>query len=108
MAKELRFSFDGKDYTLAFTRNTVKMMEANGFNAEELKSKPNLNIERLFAGAFLANHKHIQQNVIDKIFQKLPDKEKLLAKLIEMYNEPVEALFAEPDEGNAVSWTATF
>ena len=108
MAKELTFTFEGNNYTLAFTRNTVKIMEANGFNAEELRAKPNLSIERLFAGAFLAHHKHTKQEVIDKIFKQLPQKDVLLTKLFEMYNEPMEALFAEPDEGNAVSWTATF
>lgn len=108
MAKQIIFTHEGKEYTLAFTRNTVKLMEANGFNAEELRAKPNLNIEKLFAGAFLAHHKYVKQDVIDRIFASLPNKDELLRKLVEMYSEPMEALFAEPDEGNAVSWTATF
>lgn len=108
MAKQIVFTHEGKEYTLAFTRSTVKIMEANGFNAEELRAKPNLNIEKLFAGAFLANHNRVKQDVINRIFASLPNKDELLAKLVEMYNEPMEALFAEPDEGNAVSWTATF
>lgn len=108
MAKQIVFDFEGKEYTLAYTRNTVKLMEANGFNAEELKAKPNLNVEALFNGAFLAHHKHTNAETKERIFRVLPNKDELLAKLVEMYNEPMEALFAEPDEGNAVSWTATF
>ena len=53
-------------------------------------------------------HSDSLQDIIDKIFKALPEKDKLLNKLIEMYNEPMESLFAEPDEGNAVSWKATF
>lgn len=108
MAKQLVFTFEGKEYTLAYTRNTVKQMEVGGFNVEELKAKPNLNVEALFKGAFLANHKHTTNEVKERIFRALPNKDELLNKLVEMYNEPLEALFAEPDEGNAVSWTATF
>lgn len=108
MSKQIVFTFEGKEYTLAYNRNAVKLMEANGFNAEELRAKPNLQIERLFAGSFIAHHKYVKQDVIDKIFKALPEKDKLLNKLIEMYNEPMESLFAEPDEGNAVSWKATF
>lgn len=108
MAKQLVFTCDGKEYTLAFTRNTVKLMEANGFNVDELRAKPNTQVEKLFAGAFLAHHKHTKPDVIDGIFKKMGNKDELLVKLVEMYNEPLEALFAEPDEGNAVSWTATF
>lgn len=108
MAKQIVFTHEGKEYTLAFTRSTVKIMEANGFNAEELRAKPNLNIEKLFAGAFLANHKYVKQDVINRIYTSLTNKDELLSKLVEMYSEPMEALLAEPDEGNAVSWTATF
>ena len=35
MAKQLTFSYNGKDYVLEFTRNTVRQMESGGFIADD-------------------------------------------------------------------------
>ena len=63
----------------------------------------------LFAGAFLANHRFVKQDVIDAIFAKMTNKEELIGKLAEMYNEPIMALVEEPDEAEGnVNWTASW
>ena len=36
MAKQLTFSYNGKDYVLEFTRNTVRQMESGGFIADDI------------------------------------------------------------------------
>ena len=81
MAKQIIFSYEGKDYTLEYTRRTIQQMEAEGFVAED----------------------------IDKIFAGMPDKESLIGKLAEMYNEPIMSLMDEPDEktGN-VEWVTSW
>lgn len=109
MAKQLIFNFEDKEYTLEFNRRTVVQMEKNGFIASEITEKPMSTLPALFAGAFLANHKFVKQDVIDKIYSKLTKKEDLIGKLAEMYNEPIMALVEEPedDKGN-VNWTATW
>lgn len=109
MSKQLNFSFEGKDYSLEFTRRTVSQMEKNGFIASEITDKPMSTLPALFAGAFLANHRFAKTEVIDDIFSKLTKKEELIGKLAEMYNEPIMALVSEPEEdkGN-VDWTATW
>ena len=51
----------------------------------------------------------MKQEVIDKIFAAMPDKETLIGKLSEMYNEPIMSLLDEPDEktGN-VEWVTSW
>lgn len=109
MAKQLNFTFEDKEYTLEFTRRTVSEMEKKDFVASEITDKPMTTLPALFAGAFLAHHRFVKQETIDKIFSKLTKKEDLIGKLAEMYNEPIMALVEEPDEdeGN-VNWTATW
>lgn len=109
MAKQLIFEFDGKEYTLEYTRRTVAEMEKKGFIASDITDKPMTTLPALFAGAFLAHHRFVKEDVINDIYSKLTKKEDLIGKLAEMYNEPIMALVEEPEEdvGN-VNWTATW
>ena len=109
MAKQLTFTYDGKDYTLEFTRRTVAEMEKKGFIASDITDKPMTTLPALFAGAFLAHHRFVKEDIINDIYSKLTHKEELIGKLAEMYNEPILALVEEPEkaEGN-LDWTATW
>lgn len=109
MAKQLNFIYEGKDYTLEFTRRTVAEMEKKGFIASDITEKPMTTLPALFAGAFLAHHRFVKEDVINDIYSKLTKKEDLIGKLAEMYNEPILALVEEPEkaEGN-LDWTATW
>lgn len=109
MAKQLIFTYEGKEYTLEFTRRTIAEMEKKGFIAEDVESKPITTLPALFEGAFLAHHRFEKKEVIDNIFAKMTNKEKLIGKLAEMYNEPIVALLEEPEDGEGnVDWTATW
>lgn len=109
MNKQLTFTFEGKEFILEFTRRSVEMMERNGFVASEVRDKPMSTLPALFAGAFLAHHRFVKQDVIDRIYEKMTNKQELIGKLAEMYNEPINALVNDPeeDEGN-VNWTASW
>lgn len=109
MAKQLKFTYKDKDYVLEFTRRTVTQMEKNGFVANDVENKPMTVLPTLFAGAFLAHHRFEKKEVIEEIFSKMTNKEDLIGKLAEMYNEPILALVEDPeeDEGN-VNWTASW
>ena len=109
MAKQLTFTYEGKDYTLEFTRRTVAEMEKKGFIASDITEKPMTTLPALFAGAFLAHHRFVKEDIINDIYSKLTKKEDLIGKLAEMYNEPILALVEEPEkaEGN-LDWTATW
>lgn len=66
-------------------------------------------LPELFAGAFLAHHRFLKREVIDEIYSKMTNKEALIGKLAEMYNEPILTLMEEPEENEGnVSWTASF
>lgn len=109
MAKQLIFTYEGKEYTLEFTRKTVSEMERRGFIAAEVETKPMSTLPALFRGAFLAHHRSTKDNVIDAIFEKMTNKGDLIGKLAEMYNEPIMALVEEPEESKGnLEWTASW
>ena len=109
MAKQIRFEYDGKEYTLEFTRKSIETMERQGFVASDIADKPMTTLPALFAGAFLAHHRYVKKELVDEIYSKMTNKQDLLSKLAEMYNEPIQALMEEPEdaEGN-VKWEASF
>jgi len=103
MAKKIILTDEnGTAYTLEYTRNTIKQMEATGFTISGLSEKPVTAYPALFAGAFLAHHKYVKPDVIDKMFVRIGKKEELISTLIEMYSEPIVALISdsEGDEKN--------
>ncbi|MGN0558376.1 MAG: DUF5055 domain-containing protein [Acutalibacteraceae bacterium] len=105
MAKTIEIEFEGVNYTLEFTRRSVDIMERRGFKISDIGSKPVSTLPQLFAGAFLAHHRFIKQDVIDKIFAKLKSKDELIGMLAEMYNEPIEAMMNEPQEADeSLDW----
>ena len=109
MAKQIVFSYDGKDYTLEFTRRTIKQMEDEGFVAKDIDDRPMTLLPALFAGAFKAHHRFVKQDVIDEIYANMPNKDKLIEKLAEMYNEPIMSLMTEPeDSAKNVEWMASW
>lgn len=106
--KQITFTFEDKEYTLEFTKNTVRQMERRGFVAEDMATKPMTVIPDLFAGAFLSKHPQLKREKIDKIFEAMGDKQRLIRALTDMYAETIEGLIDEVDEGNAMSWTPNF
>ena len=111
MAKTICFNYDGKDYTLEYTRASVRAMENRGFKPNDLIEKPMNTLPELFAGAFLANHRFTKREVIDDIYAAMGNKEELVNKLAEMYNDPISALMAEPDNDGGeknVKWDANW
>ena len=109
MNKQLKFTYQEKEYCLEFTRKSVETMERNGFVASDITDKPMTVLPALFRGAFLANHRFVKPEVIDEIFSKMTNKTELIGKLSEMYNEPIMALVDEPEESEGnVDWTASW
>ena len=110
MAKQLNFEYNGKEYTLEYTRESVKQMEREGFVANDIVTKPMLTLPKLFSGAFKAHHRFdVKQKEIDEIFELFTNKPALIEKLAEMYAEPMEALMDnDSSEGNAIAWDANF
>lgn len=109
MSKQLKFTYEGTNYCLEFTRKSVETMEKQGFVASDINDRPMTVLPALFAGAFLANHRFVKRDVVDAIYAKLTNKAELIGKLAEMYNEPILALVDEPEESEGnVDWTASW
>lgn len=112
MAKQIKFKWekDGRDYTLEYTRDTIRRMERAGFVINEIDAKPMTILPQLFAGSFLANHSKTKQETIDEIYKSFTNKDKLIEKLAEMYNETIESLMDEPEEGaeGNIEWETTW
>ena len=84
MAKTLNFNYQGKDYTLEYTRESVKQMEREGFVANDIVTKPMLTLPKLFAGAFKAHHKYdVKQKQIDEMLYSLYGFDKSEISIIE-------------------------
>lgn len=97
-------NYDNKEYELEYNRQSVKMMESQGFVLDEITSKPMTMIPLLFSGAFIKNCKGTKRAVIDTIFDSIGDKTGLMQALMEMYAETLSVLTDDVGEGN-VSWT---
>lgn len=109
MNKQLKFTYQDREYCLEYTRKSVELMERQGFVASDINDKPMTVLPALFSGAFLANHRFVKKEVIDEIFAKLTNKSELIGKLAEMYNEPIMALIDDPEEAEGnVDWTASW
>lgn len=105
MAKQIKFSYKGTEYTLEYTRKTIETMERQGFNLNKIADAPMTTLPTMFAGAFLAHHKFVKREVVEEIYESMTNKEELIGKLAEMYNEPIAALMGEPEESEGnVEW----
>lgn len=107
--KQIRFTFEDREYTLEFTRKSIEMMERQGFVAGDIVSKPMTTLPALFAGAFLANHRFAKKEDILRMFDLFQNKQELIGKLGEMFNEPLAALVDDPEESEGnISWEASW
>lgn len=109
MAKTLTIKYNDSEYTLEFTRKSIEILEKRGFKITDIQEKPVSTLPMLFAGAFIAHHKFAKPEVIEEIFSKLKNKEELLGKLAEMYNEPILAMMDEPEESEGnLDWETSW
>ena len=104
---QINFDYDGKHYCLEYNRDSVRQMEAAGFTTNDIDQKPQTRVEQLWQGAFMANHRRVSNTVIKELYGKMKDKEALLGKQSEMYNNALAYLLPDEDDEGNVEWTAT-
>ena len=104
MEKTLKFTDNGKEYTLAFTRETIIATEDMGFDLNTVMEKPITSVTLLWRGAFLEHHDTLTNAEVDALFDKI-DKNGLLEALLDLYKAPIESLFDEGNSKNAIKWT---
>lgn len=110
MSKKLEFTYKGKDYTLEFNRKAVETMYTRWkYTPSEDVYEMLIKLPTLFRGAFLMHHPTVKNDVIDEIYENMKDKNALIGKLVEMYNEPMLALVEDGDgESGNIEWGASF
>lgn len=105
MENKITFTYEGKDYTLEFTKNSVKEMELRGFVASEVIEKPLTVLPSMFAGAFIANHRFTKRKIIDAIFSQIDDKAELINSLAAMYALVIDEFVDELSKAhNGLPW----
>ena len=103
---KITLTHKNKEFVLEYNRQSVRMMEGQGFAINELSSKPMTMIPLLFQGAFIKNCKGVKRAVIDEIYDGIGNKGELMNVLIEMYAETLSSLTDDNEEGN-VTWELT-
>ena len=100
MVKPIILKNKDTEYTLEFSRESVKFAEMRGFKYEEVSDYPMTKIPELFFYAFRMHHPNVARNQTDKIlFEELGGvPEGLVDRLVELYLQPFNALI--PEEGN--------
>lgn len=95
---EKTFVYNGNKYTLTYTLDIIRGMEASGFSLEELDTKRATNIPILFAGALMAKHKNLKEKEIETMYKAMPKKRELISMLRDMYVTTIKQLIEEPEE----------
>lgn len=105
---QINFDYNGKHYCLEYTRESVKIMEAGGFNPGDIAEKPAIRSEQLWAGAFLAHHRNVSNTVVMKLYDQMTRKSELLEALRSMLADTYESLLSENEEDSGnVEWVAS-
>ena len=113
MSTKINISYQEKDYTLEFSRQSVKQMENQGFVASQVEDKPMTMIPLLVRGAFYKNHRGIPSEKVDEIYDNLANKmgegeeAGFIVALMKMYAETLNTLMDDKKakSGNVASWT---
>lgn len=108
MAKQINFTYEGNRYTLEYDRASVKMAETRGFNVSKAEEMPLSTTMMLIECAFVKHHATLSADEIYKIYEKLPNKDVLIGKLMEMYGDTIKTLHDEPDDVGKVNWSANW
>src|SRR5574344_1244726 len=103
----INFNYKGEEYKLEYSKNAIKIIEAQGFDVNNFLDKPMTNIELAFTGAFIKNHPKISTAKVSEMLESCPNKQELVAALIQMINEQYSGLTEEPTEEDSknVSWS---
>lgn len=83
----------GMEYTLEFTRESVKFAEARGFKIRDVTDYPMTKIPELWFYAFRAHHKGVPRNKTDALLDglgEIPDG--LMERLGELYSAAFDTL----------------
>ena len=100
---KITLTHDNQEYVLEYSRQSVKTMESQGFNIDQVGEKPATMIPLLYEGAFIKNCRGIKRKVMDEIYDGIKEKAPFIQALAELYAETLSTLMEDNPEGN-VTW----
>ena len=107
MSRKLTFTYQDKDYKLAYNVDVLKRLDRSGLLSQIANGERPLTMtEDLFVAAFEANHSTVSNNIRRKIYEEFSETSEdgsLLECLLEMVNEARDAM---APKGN-VKWGMT-
>lgn len=115
---KIEFDYGGDHYCLQFTAASIKKMEEDGFKFGKMDETILTAPEKLFSGAFIANHKRVPESKRHEIYLALSrtmegedpviddngrEVDALTNALAEMLSEAIDDIMGRGEKGN-VSW----
>lgn len=103
----IKLSYDGDEYELTYTRESVKQMENTGFDIQAFiaNTKPATMSWALFEGAFIARCRGTKRKLIEEIYEHVSNKTDLLLALAELYGNTLTTLTdSSVDTEKNVTW----
>lgn len=103
------FEWNGTEYTMEFNRRTAEFVERElGVNVLDILQSGDVrltDLPQLFRASLLMHHSKMKAETADAIFECMGDKLSLMTVLIELLSVAVNAIYEEPEEGKAITWT---
>jgi hypothetical protein len=91
-----------EQYTLEFSRDTVRFAEVHGFEWDDVGKYPMTKIPEIFYYSFRMHHPNIARANTDKLLELMGGMSaKFLARLRELYDAPFLTLINTGDETNS-------
>lgn len=92
---------NGKEYTLDFDLDSVRFAEAQGFEWDDISTKPGTMIPILWFSAFRRYHKKVTRNETDTMLEELGGfNKKLSDKLAALYFQALSGIISTDDDEN--------
>lgn len=100
MNKQIKFEDNGTKYILEYNRESIELMERQGFSAKEMTEKPMTMLPLAFQGLFYKNHRNVKKSFVDECYKRFTDKNKLIETMAEMIMETYNSLTDDEEVGD--------
>ena len=103
---KLTFEYDGTNYVLEFTPDSLKQMERSGFSFAKMQENLLTSPEELFYGAFIANHRRTTRALREEIWNSMCEEDENGAYLTDIIGEMMnEAITELNSHSGNVKWS---
>lgn len=93
---------DGKEYSLSLTRNSVKKIEAKGFDIQEFARKPITMMDILWYGGFLVESPEISIDETTKLLESYQNEGGDVQEVIQFLAEEYASFANAPTDTKSV------